>query len=143
MKIKILLISILLLTATTVSAGFFDFLGFGDNVGGGMGTLEMLNQWRSTTEGITPNVSGKTIYAPLSDAFFANLTVGGIATTTTLCFDDGTCQSTVAGGSGSGTVTSVDMSVPTGLTIAGNPITTSGTLTLTAVASARRIILIE
>lgn len=33
-------------------------------------------------------------------------------------------------GGGSGTVTSVDMSVPTGLTISGNPITTSGTLAL-------------
>ena len=32
---------------------------------------------------------------------------------------------------GNGTVTSVDMSVPTGLTIAGNPISTSGTLALT------------
>ena len=31
---------------------------------------------------------------------------------------------------GNGTVTSVDMSVPTGLTIAGNPITTTGTLAL-------------
>lgn len=31
---------------------------------------------------------------------------------------------------GSGTVTSVDMSVPTGLTISGNPITTTGTLAL-------------
>jgi len=29
---------------------------------------------------------------------------------------------------GNGTVTSVDMSVPTGLTISGNPITSSGTL---------------
>ncbi|RJO60394.1 hypothetical protein C4544_05205 [candidate division WS5 bacterium] len=35
---------------------------------------------------------------------------------------------------GSGTVTSVDMSVPTGLTISGNPITTSGTLALTYTA---------
>lgn len=32
---------------------------------------------------------------------------------------------------GSGTVTSVDMSVPTGLAISGNPITSSGTLALT------------
>ncbi len=32
---------------------------------------------------------------------------------------------------GSGTVTSVDMSVPTGLTVSGNPITTSGTLAVT------------
>ena len=33
-------------------------------------------------------------------------------------------------GGGSGTVTSVDMTVPTGLSITGNPITTSGTLAL-------------
>jgi hypothetical protein len=32
---------------------------------------------------------------------------------------------------GSGTVTSVDMSVPTGLTVSGNPVTTSGTLAVT------------
>jgi hypothetical protein len=32
---------------------------------------------------------------------------------------------------GSGSVTSVDMSVPTGLTVSGNPITTSGTLAVT------------
>ena len=36
----------------------------------------------------------------------------------------------VAAGSGSGTVTSVDMSVPTGFAISGNPVTTSGTLAL-------------
>lgn len=33
--------------------------------------------------------------------------------------------------SGSGSVTSVDMSVPTGLQVSGNPITTSGTFTIT------------
>ena len=97
MKIKSIIIAILLLTASTCNAGFFDWLGFGDNVGGGMGTLEMLNQWRSTTDGITTNSSGKTIYTPLSDAYFANLTVGGIATTTTLCFADNTCQTTAVG----------------------------------------------
>ena len=32
---------------------------------------------------------------------------------------------------GSGTVTSVDMSVPTGLTVSGNPVTTAGTLAVT------------
>lgn len=46
--------------------------------------------------------------------------------------------------SGSGTVTSVNMSVPTGLTIAGNPIVNSGTLALTlidgyAIASTTRL----
>ncbi len=35
------------------------------------------------------------------------------------------------GGGGSGTVTSVDMSVPTGLAVSGNPITSSGTLAVT------------
>lgn len=35
---------------------------------------------------------------------------------------------TGSGGGGSGTVTSVDMTVPTGLSVTGNPITTSGTL---------------
>ena len=102
-KKLILTIALLLSTTLTAQAGFFDFLDFFKSspteisVGGGMGTLEMLNQWRSTTDGITPNSSGKTIYAPLSDAYFANLTVGGIATTTTLCFDDNTCQTTAVG----------------------------------------------
>jgi len=36
----------------------------------------------------------------------------------------------IGGGGGSGTVTSVDLSVPTGFTIADNPITTAGTLAL-------------
>jgi hypothetical protein len=39
-----------------------------------------------------------------------------------------------ATGSGSGTVTSVDMTVPTGLSISGSPITTSGTLAVTLTA---------
>jgi len=39
-----------------------------------------------------------------------------------------------ASGGGSGTVTSVDMSVPIGLSISGNPITASGTLALTYTA---------
>jgi hypothetical protein len=37
----------------------------------------------------------------------------------------------VNGSAGSGSVTSVDMTVPTGLAVSGNPITTSGTLALT------------
>jgi len=36
----------------------------------------------------------------------------------------------IGGGGGTGTVTSVDLSVPTGFTIADNPITTAGTLAL-------------
>jgi hypothetical protein len=41
---------------------------------------------------------------------------------------------TVSGGGGSGTVTSVAMSVPTGLTVSGSPITTNGTLAVTYTA---------
>jgi hypothetical protein len=41
---------------------------------------------------------------------------------------------TVSGGGGSGTVTSVAMSVPTGLTVSGSPITTDGTLAVTYTA---------
>lgn len=42
-----------------------------------------------------------------------------------------TSTSFISALAGAGTVTSVNMSVPTGLSIAGNPITTSGTLALT------------
>jgi len=52
------------------------------------------------------------------------LTIGGVTY-------DLSADRTWAGGGG---VTSVDMSVPTGLSISGNPITTSGTLALTYAA---------
>lgn len=52
------------------------------------------------------------------------LTIGGVTY-------DLSQNRTWAGGGGGGSVTSVDMSVPTGLSISGNPITTSGTLALT------------
>lgn len=45
---------------------------------------------------------------------------------------DGSEWDELAGaGGGSGTVTSVDMTVPTGLSVSGNPITTTGTLAVT------------
>ena len=52
------------------------------------------------------------------------LTIGGVS------YDLSQDRTWAGGGGGSGTVTSVDMSVPTGFTISGNPITTSGTLAL-------------
>lgn len=55
------------------------------------------------------------------------LTIGGVTY-------DLSQNRTWAGGGGSGTVTSVDMTVPTGLSISGNPITSSGTLALTYAA---------
>lgn len=44
---------------------------------------------------------------------------------------DGSWTAITTGGAGSGTVTSVAMSVPTGLSVAGSPITSSGTLAVT------------
>jgi hypothetical protein len=52
------------------------------------------------------------------------LTIGGVT------YDLSQNRTWAGGGGGSGTVTSVDMSVPTGFQITGNPITTSGTLAL-------------
>lgn len=43
----------------------------------------------------------------------------------------GVATNLLAGGGGSGTVTSVGMTVPTGLTVTGSPITSSGTLAVT------------
>lgn len=51
--------------------------------------------------------------------FYIDMTTGGTGVSTNL-----------ASGGGSGTVTSVDITVPTGLSVTGNPITTSGTLAI-------------
>ena len=59
---------------------------------------------------------------------YGNMLVGNADGTYTLT---ATSSLGIVSGGGSGTVTSVDLSVPTGLSIAGNPITTSGTLALT------------
>jgi hypothetical protein len=52
--------------------------------------------------------------------FYLDITTGGNGVSTNLA----------AGGGGSGTVTSVSLTVPTGLSISGSPITTSGTLAI-------------
>jgi len=77
------------------------------------------------------NTKGNLIVGGPSSAWVA-LGIGADAKvlTASSTAPNGVSWETVAGGGG-GTVTSVDMSVPTGLTISGNPITTSGTLALT------------
>lgn len=75
--------------------------------------------------------------------YIATTTTAGTATSSTAaltidnngkvlanCFSTDGGATCVGAGAGSGTVTSVDFSVPTGFTISNNPITTSGTLAL-------------
>ena len=75
----------------------------------------------------------------INDAATLVLTTGTGAT----IYSDGTNYSALIGGSGggSGTVTSVAQTVPSGLAVAGSPITTSGTLAVTwSVAAAGQVI---
>lgn len=76
--------------------------------------------------GITiDNITSTGIGNPVPET--RTLTIGGVTY-------DLSQNRTWAGGGGGGSVTSVDMSVPTGLSISGNPITSSGTLALTYAA---------
>ena len=81
-------------------------------------------QWLRIT---TQNASSTAFSIPSTGYF--NLNATGTMQGFSLCTSgNGAC------GSGDGTVTSVAMTVPTGLTISGSPITTSGTLALTLTA---------
>jgi len=74
---------------------------------------------------------------PNNSITFATAVWGGYTitaptgSTTTFLRNDGTWATPSGGGGGSGTVTSVALSVPTGLAVSGSPITTSGTLAVT------------
>ena len=67
--------------------------------------------------------------ATLTNATTTSLAITGLTSKILATDQFGNIVATTTGGTG--TVTSVDMSVPTGLSISGNPITTSGTLALT------------
>jgi hypothetical protein len=56
------------------------------------------------------------------------------ADNTVSSLDAASFRTAIGAGSGTGTVTSVDMSVPTGFVVSGNPVTTSGTLAVTFAA---------
>lgn len=77
-----------------------------------------------------------------SKVTFANITTGNTNSSThgyapklpadATKYLDGTGTWTVPAGSASGTVTSVDLTIPTWLSVSGNPITTAGTLAIIA-----------
>lgn len=96
--------------------------GSGINITDGTSiTSELSSQIYTTvgTNGFTVN-TGSLILNGMSDGCLT--VISNIVSST---------GSSCGGGGGSGTVTSVDMTVPTGLSISGNPVTTSGTLALT------------
>jgi len=85
-----------------------------------MSQLQIVN----SAKFITLAGSGNVIAGGDTNGTLTKITIGSGLTLTS-----GVLAST--GGGGSGTVTSVAMTVPTGLSIAGSPITTTGTLALT------------
>ena len=73
--------------------------------------------------------NGKILIGNGTGFSLANLTAGSNVTITNSA---GGITIAASGGGGSGTVTSVDMTVPSWLSVSGNPITSSGTLAVTA-----------
>ena len=93
-----------------------------ENLGIGDGAITRIPQWvsSSTQDALVTRI-------PNSDVWMGNATI----TVAQICLTGDTCETTwPAGGGGgaTGTVTSVSATVPTGLTITGSPITSSGTL---------------
>lgn len=86
--------------------------------------ISQLQQWKT---------GGANYLRPLSDTY--GLLVPGIATSTTGCLSvgsNGWIKASGSGcGSGSGTVSSVALTVPSFLSVSGSPITTSGTFAVT------------
>lgn len=60
------------------------------------------------------------------------LTSSGTPDSTTYLRGDGTWATPAGGGGGSGTVTSIAVAVPSWLSVSGSPVTTSGTITISA-----------
>ncbi|MFA6306183.1 MAG: hypothetical protein WC639_00005, partial [Patescibacteria group bacterium] len=120
-------------TSTTMTGGLnIGNLLFGTGLDGTGTTLSTGNIGIGTTSPWKKlSVTGDLV---LTGAYYDSLSsagTNGMVLQTTGSATEWVATSTLGFGTGNGSVTSVDMSVPTGLSISGNPITTSGTLALT------------
>jgi hypothetical protein len=78
--------------------------------------------------------TGTDVTLPLFTSTLAGLTPASGGGTTNFLRADGTWAEPPGGSGGSGTVTSVGFTAPTGFSVTGSPITTSGTITLSYAA---------
>lgn len=89
---------------------------------------------------LTLNGTQKTLMTGLPPATISSL--GGVIVGSGLSIDgDGVLFTTGGGGGGDGTVTSVAMTVPTGFSVTGSPVTTSGTLAVSLDSQAKNKVL--
>ena len=92
------------------------------------------------TVGLKINGTTKTVMTGIPPATISSR--GGIIVGSGLSVDgDGVLSATGGGGGGGGTVTSVKMTVPSGFTVTGTPITTSGTLAVSLDSQAKNKVL--
>lgn len=117
---------------TTGATGDIDGVtaGAGMSGGGTSGTVTLTNADRGSSQNIFKNfaVSGQsTIVADTNDDTLTLVAGANVTITTDAATDSITISSPDAGG----TVTSVDLTAGTGVSVSGGPITTSGSITVT------------
>jgi len=112
----------------------FTINSWGNSTTTRMGFLGGLNASSTSIFDNASSTSFSSSYSSSTNYFAGDITIPHLGTVAgTFLAADATGKiiaTSTPSGSGIGTVTSVDMSVPTGLTISGNPITTNGTLAL-------------
>ena len=108
------------------AAGFGSF-GGQNSSGGGGGSVDLDRVWESLTNNTDkPNVKINAAHIPIATAG----AIGGVKVDGTSIVIDANGVISAVGGGGSGSVTSVGLTVPTGLQVSGSPVTGAGVLAL-------------
>jgi hypothetical protein len=115
------------LTNTEVDANFINLNTDKYQSGGALGTPASATLTNATGLPLTTGVSG---LLPLANGGTGTATPALVAGTNVTITGTWPNQTIAASGGGSGTVTSVDATVPAFLSVSGGPITTSGTLAI-------------